>query len=230
MSAAASEAGAAHPPLFWYAVPHGYLRVDLHPTEEGLAEVVRQLRALPEDLRRRAEQVLLLYAGVVSAMQRENVLGCAVGMHPDDEGAPSVSVLTLSSVPLHGDDPLRTLTRMMADSRTGAEFQPVELSAGVGFVTERERRVPSPRQVADTDQPTTERVWQGVVAIPNRTTGSAVTVQLVTPSVHLAAEYRSILLGVAHTVSFTDPHAPGPRQDGGAADGSDAPKVRDVFG
>lgn len=216
-------------PPFWYGIPHGYLRVDLYPSEEGLAEVVRQIRELPEEARERAEKVLRLYGGVVGMMQTQKVLGCAVGMHPDDQGEPSMSVLTVSSVPMTGDDPLRVLTRMMAEGVDGTEeFQPVELPAGVGFVTEQVRRSPSPRASEDAE-PTSEKIWQGVVAIPDKSTSSVVTVQLATPSVHLSEEYRGVLLGVAHTVSFTDPNAPEPAEgDGGAGPTADA--VRDVFG
>ncbi|MEU5018395.1 hypothetical protein AB0G60_13390 [Streptomyces angustmyceticus] len=46
-------------------------------------------------------------------------------------------------------------------------------------------------------------------------------VQLVTPALELADEYRDVLLGVGHTVSFTDP-SPAERADGAGATGSGA--------
>jgi len=218
------------PPPFWYGVPHGYIRVNLYPSEEGLAEVVRQIRQLPDAERERAEKVLRLYGAVVAMMQKEDVLGCAVGVHPDDDGVDSLSVLTFSRAPMSGNDPLRVLTRMMADPGTGLEeFQPVELTAGVGFVAECERRVSAARSEADGDT-SGHTVWQGMVAIPHKATSSVVVVQLVTPSVHLAEEYRSILVGVAHTVSFTDPNAPAPEAGGGGDLSGEAAAVRDVFG
>jgi hypothetical protein len=50
------------------------------------------------------------------------------------------------------------------------------------------------------------------VAIPVLRTSSIITVQLVTPAVELADDYRGVLLGVARTVTFDDPAAPDPAE------------------
>lgn len=199
-------------PEFWYVLPYGYLRLDLHPSPEGLQEVARQINALPDTARDRAEQVFRLYAVVVSMLQKQQVQGCALGMHPDDNGDPLMSVLTVSTLPTPKVNPKAALTQMLAaGAGTGPEngIVPVELPVGTGFLIESERRTVSPGAPPEgQEEPLEETVWQGTVAIPDTRSPSVITVQLVTPSVQLADDYRGVLLGVARTVTFTDPSAP----------------------
>ncbi|MFI6013090.1 hypothetical protein ACIBAG_30465 [Streptomyces sp. NPDC051243] len=200
-------------PDYWYGLPYGYLRLDLQPTAEGLLEMARQINELPAEARDRADQVFRLYAVVVSMLRSQQVQGCALGMHPDDStGDPVMSVLTVSTLSTPKGNPKAALTQMLAaGGGTGADngIVPVELPIGTGFLIESERRTVSPGAPPEgQDEPLEETVWQGTVAIPDTRSSSVITVQLVTPSVHLADDYRGVLLGVARTVTFTDPNAP----------------------
>jgi len=196
-------------PEFWYGLPYGYLQLDLHPSPEGIQEAARQLSALPEGLRDRADQVFRLYAVVLTMLRRQQVMGCALGMHPDEHGGASLSVLTVSTVATSGANPAAVLLRMLG---TGPDngIVPVELPVGTGYLLETERTTLAPTAPPDgQDEPAQGTVWQGTVAIPVARTSSIVTVQLVTPAVELADDYRGVLLGVARTVTFDDPAAPG---------------------
>lgn len=199
-------------PVFWYGLPYGYLQLDLHPSPEGIQEVARQLSALPESLRDRADQVFRLYAGVVTMLRSQEVMGCALGMHPDEHGGANLSVLTVSTVPTSGANPDAVLLQMMS---TGPDngIVPVELPVGTGYLLETERTTLAPTAPPEgQDDPVQETVWQGTVAIPVARTSSIITVQLVTPAVELADDYRGVLLGVARTVTFDDPAAPDPAE------------------
>nr|WP_203615052.1 hypothetical protein [Streptomyces sp. SID13726] len=193
-------------------MPYGYLQLDLHPSAEGIQEVARQLSALPDDVRDRADQVFRLYAIVLTMLRSQEVMGCALGMHPDEHGGTSLSVLTVSTVPTSGANPDAVLLQMLG---TGVDngIVPVELPVGTGYVLETERTTIAPTAPPEgQDDPAQGTVWQGTVAIPVARTASIITVQLVTPAVELADDYRGVLLGVARTVTFDDPAAPDPAE------------------
>lgn len=213
-------------PEFWYGLPYGYLQLDLRPTPEGIQEVARQINALPEDVRDRADQVFRLYAGVLTMLRSQEVMGCALGMHPDERGEATLSVLTVSTVPTSGAHPEAVLLQMLGDGTGPADgIVPVELPVGTGYVLETERTTPAPTAPPEgQDEPAQGTVWQGTVAIPVPRTSSIIIVQLVTPAVELADDYRGVLLGVARTVTFDDPAAPDPAEvpfsdSGSGADG-----------
>jgi hypothetical protein len=219
-------------PEFWYGLPYGYLQLDLRPSPEGIQEVARQIDALPEDVRDRADQVFRLYSVVLTLLRSQAVMGCALGMHPDERGEPTLSVLTVSTVPTSGAHPEAVLLQMLGDVGTGADngLVPVELSVGTGYVWETERTTVAPTAPPDgQEDPAEGTVWQGTVAIPVLRTSSIITVQLVTPAVELADDYRGVLLGVARTVTFDDPAAPGPAEVPFSDSGSGADE-RSPFG
>jgi hypothetical protein len=124
---------------------------------------------------------------------------------------------------------------MLAGAGTGPDkgIVPVKLPIGTGFLMESERRTVAPSAPPEgQEEPSEGTVWQGTVAIPDTRSSSVITVQLVTPSVGLADVYRGVLLGVARTVTFTDPAAPAEangRSGLFAAPGS-GPEDRNPFG
>lgn len=229
------KAAATLSPAFWYDIPHGYLQLDVYPSTERMEEMARQIRALPEEARDRADQVFRLYAIVMWEMQKKRVQGCALGMHPDDKGGAATSVLTVFSVETQGVNPKAALTALMAsgaEATTENGIVPVELPCGPGFLTDTVRRSMAPGRVAeDGDEPAEKPVWQGMVAIPDTRSSSVIVVQLVTASVDLAEDYRNVLLGVARTVTFTDPAAAdGAGETAEPVPGSGAEAVRNDFG
>ncbi|MDQ0762486.1 hypothetical protein [Streptomyces canus] len=226
-------------PEFWYGLPYGYLQLDLQPSPDGIQEVARQIEALPDDVRDRADQVFRLYAIVLTMLRSQAVMGCALGMHPDERGEPTLSVLTVSTVPTSGAHPEAVLLQMLGDSGTGTGSEngivPVELPTGTGYVLETERTTLAPTAPPEgQDEPAQGTVWQGTVAIPVLRTSSIITVQLVSPAVELADDYRGVLLGVARTVTFDDPAAPDPAEvdnaPGPFSDSGQGAEERSPFG
>ncbi|MFD5425030.1 hypothetical protein [Streptomyces sp. NPDC127084] len=197
------------PPAFWYEIPQGYLQLDVYPAAESLDDLARQILALPENVRERADEVFRLYCIVMWEMQQRRVQGCAMGMHPDDRGGVTTSMLTLFSVETPGVDPKAALVTLMSSGAADAPdagIAPVELPCGLGFLTESVRHTMAPGQPEDGgDEPEKKPVWQGMVAIPDVRSSTIIVVQLVTASVDLADAYRNVLRGVASTVSFTNP-------------------------
>lgn len=218
---------------FWYGLPHGYHEVDLKPSLEGLDEVVRQIKELPGEDRDRADQVFRLYAMVVMMLQKQEVRGCALGVHPDDNDGASLSVLTFTSVPLPGVNPQILLAKMSAGAGERLEdgVRPLDLPVGIGFLIESVHETVAPGTSDEgKDAPRREPVWQGTVAIPDARSSSVVAVQMVTSSVELAEDYRSVLLGVARTVTFTDPAQESYVEKATHPATADAGSIRNVFG
>ena len=112
-------------PEFWYGLPYGYAQVDLQPSPEGIQEVARQLSALPDDLRDRADQVFRLYAIVLTMLRSQDVMGCALGMHPDEQGGASLSdvVKALNAIGATPQDLLAILQAMKAAGSLRAELE-----------------------------------------------------------------------------------------------------------
>ncbi|MFJ9415232.1 hypothetical protein ACIRPT_13825 [Streptomyces sp. NPDC101227] len=221
-------------PLFWYALPDGYRRVDLDSSPEGLEAVARQIRELPEEEGgESADRLVRLYALAQLKLRKHEVLDSAFAVHPEGEGAGPLSVITVSRLPMPGVNPAAVLTKMLADSAgagTDEGLRPVELPVGTGFLVESERRAAPPEPPAEgPDEPLEGAVWQGLVAVPDSVSSSVITVQLVTGSVELADDCREVLLGTARTLSLTDPEADDEESGSGAGHGA-TETVRSVFG
>ncbi|MEU6578345.1 hypothetical protein [Streptomyces sp. NPDC046805] len=195
-------------PVLWYGLPYGYLQLDLDPPVERVVELIKEVLSLPDELRDRAEQVVRFYAGVVGLLNAQSVLGCAMGLHPDEAGGFTSSVLTVSAFPVSGVNAKLMLASLAgtAGDMPDEGLRPLELPCGTGFLAEAKRRVPAPGAPPEgSDAPPEGTVWQGTVAVTGPGTRDIVLLQMVTPAVDLADSYRDILLGVAHTLSFTDP-------------------------
>ncbi|WP_028814822.1 hypothetical protein [Streptomyces flavidovirens] len=223
-------------PDFWYLIPHGYVPLDLNPPLEQIESLVRQVLSLPDEQRDRAERVLRFYTGIITSMNAQDVRVCLFGMHPDDQGDPTFSVVTFSTVQASGGHAKLVIAGMAGTAADSPEegLRPLELPAGLGLLTEEMRSMPAPGPPPEgSDDPPVETVWQGTVALTCPGNSDILVLQMVTPAVDLADHYRDILIGVAHTVSFTDPSLPetaGDATDGDPEPGSVAAMVRSDFG
>ncbi|WP_369270670.1 hypothetical protein AB5J55_12070 [Streptomyces sp. R11] len=221
-------------PAFWYGLPHGYVRIDLDPPLDGVVELVRQVMAMPEDERDRAEEVLRFYAATVSALNAQRVQSCALGLHPNDDGGLTSSVLTVSALPTSGSHAKAVIASLAgtAADRRDVGMRPLELPCGLGFLAEEKRRTLAPgRPPEGGDGPRSGLVWQGTIAVTGPGGHDIVLIQLVTEAVDQADDYRDVLLGIAHTLTYTDPSQPGPGEvEDSPAPGSAAHQVQNDFG
>ncbi|MEV8308896.1 hypothetical protein AB0P36_16470 [Streptomyces flavidovirens] len=231
-----AEATSASEPAFWYGIPHGYLQLDLNPPRERIEAMVEQALELPAEMRDQAEQVLQFYAGFVTSLTAQNVRACAVGLHPNNSGGFASSTLTVSMVPASGVNPKLVIASMAGTAADAPDegMRPLELPCGLGFLSEEKRRTVAPgRPPEGSDGPLMGTVWQGTVALTGSGTPDIIVIQLVTSAIEMADDYRNILLGVAHTVTFRDPSFPqgaGYLGDLDPEPGSAAAAVRSDFG
>lgn len=235
MSSVQEEAAIRPQPQFWYELPYGYAQLEIYPSEQRMQELAREVLALPDDIRDRADQVFRLYALVMYEMQKQLVQGCALGVHPDERDGAAMSVLTVSSVDSPGVNPKAVLATLMgsgAGETRETGIVPVELPCGPGFLTQFvERPAPPGSSPAEGDDGAGEApVWRGLLAIPDTRSSAIIAIQLVSPSVHLADDYRGVLVGIGRTVTFTDPELAARTANESPEPGTGAAAVRSDFG
>ncbi|MDI3419796.1 hypothetical protein [Streptomyces luteolus] len=228
-SAARSEAQ----PVFWYGIPHGYAKLDLDPPRERIEALVQDLNTLPVEQRAQASQVLQFYAGMVTTLNKQNVHMFAVGYHPDDDGTVVTSTLSISTVPASGHNAKLVIAGLAGSAADDPEtgLRPLELPCGLGYLAEEKKRTVAVGGDSHTPEaPARGDVWQGTVAVTGSGTPDIIVVQMVTPALHLADVYRDILLGVAHTLTFTDPAEPAVLAESEPSTRSAAAAIRNDFG
>lgn len=193
-------------PSFWYGLPVGYISLALNPPAEQLMEVINQLRGLPEQQREEVDRALRLYAGIVNQLNTNRVQECALGMHPNDAGGFTTSVFTVSTLPTSGNAKLVVagLAVNAADSRDEGT-RPLELPCGLGYLSEKRLAAPRSSRRPELNDTLPSHIWQGIVAVAPPSAPELIVLQLVTPDLDSADDYRNILLGIARTLTFTDP-------------------------
>ncbi|WP_369172732.1 hypothetical protein AB5J49_34275 [Streptomyces sp. R28] len=206
MSETATAPRDARKPSFWYGLPVGYTSLDLTPPPEQLMELINQLRGLPAQEREEADRALRLYAGIVSQLNANRVQECALGVHPNDAGGFTMSVFTVSTLPTSGSAKLVVagLAGSAADGRDEG-MRPLELPCGLGFLSEKRPAAPRSSRRPELNDTLPSHIWQGIVAVAAPSTPELIVLQMVTPDLDSADDYRNILLGIARTLTFTDP-------------------------
>ncbi|MEW2402704.1 hypothetical protein [Streptomyces sp. NPDC046862] len=194
-------------PSFWYGLPVGYLSLDLHPPAERLMEVVNQLRGLPEQERDEADRALRLYAGIVNLLNANRVQECALGVHPNDSGGFTTSVFTVSTMLTAGNSSKLVVAGLAGSAADGRDegMCPLELPCGVGFLAEKRSPAPRSSRRPEASDAAPSHIWQGTIAVAAPSAPELIVLQMVTPDLDSADAYRDILLGIARTLTFTDP-------------------------
>ncbi|MER6016329.1 hypothetical protein [Streptomyces bluensis] len=194
-------------PSFWYGLPVGYVSLDLHPPAERLMEIVHQLRGLPDQQRDEADRALRLYAGIVSLLNTNRVQECALGVHPDDSGGFTTSVFTVSTMSTAGNSAKLVVAGLAGSAADGRNegMRPLELPCGVGFLSEKRSPAPRSSRRPESGDAAPSHIWQGTVAVAVPSAPELIVLQMVTPDLDSADAYRDILLGIARTLTFTDP-------------------------
>ena len=181
-------------------VPAGFHRLELRPQQRRLEQLDRLLAGLPPAPQGRPADVLADYRRALVALCAQDVLLCALGLHQDGRGAVHSSVLTLSARQLDGVAPGPVLAdlraRAVADGSAPVGTLLVRLAPGPALLLERMRPARDDRAL-----------WTGTVAVACAARDRMALLQLSSAASALAAEYRQILLGTAHTLRFPEAEA-----------------------
>jgi len=192
---------------FWYGLPVGYVSLDLEPPAERVMGIVHQLRTLPEQERSEADRALRLYAGIVSQLNANRVQECALGVHPNDSDGFTTSVFTLSTLPTGGSSAKLVVAGLAGRAADGRDedMRPLDLPCGVGFLAEKRPPAPRSSQQPEADDVLPGHLWQGTIAVAEPSSPELIVLQMVTPDLDFVDAYRDVLLGIARTLTFTDP-------------------------
>ncbi|MFE5817363.1 hypothetical protein ACFQ6S_28695 [Streptomyces sp. NPDC056479] len=170
--------------------------------------IVNRLRGLPEKERDEADRALRLYAGIVSLLNTNRVQECALGVHPDDSRGFTTSVFTVSTMPTGGSSSKLIVAGLAGGAADGRNegLRPLDLPCGVGFLSEKRSPAPRSSRPTEASDATPSHTWQGTVAVAAPSTPELIVLQMVTPDLDSTDAYRDILLGIARTLTFTDPN------------------------
>ncbi|MGW2697175.1 hypothetical protein [Streptomyces sp. NPDC001296] len=170
-------------------------------------EVVHHLRGLPEQEREEADRALRLYAGIVSMLNSHQVQECALGVHPNDSGGFTTSVFAVSTMSTAGNSSKLVVAGLAGSAAHSRDegMSPLELPCGVGFLSERRTPAPRSSRRSEASEAVPSDLWQGTVAVAAPSTPELIVLHMVTPDLDSADAYRNVLLGIAHTLTFTDP-------------------------
>ncbi|MFJ5058946.1 hypothetical protein ACIP96_05945 [Streptomyces nigra] len=218
-------------PSFWYGLPVGYTSLDLQPPAERLVELIKRLRGLPDQEREEADRALRLYASIVSQLNANRVQECALGVHPYDAGGFTTSVFTVSTLPTTGSAKL-AVAGLAGNVGGGKDdgVRPLELPCGLGLLSEKGVAAPRSSMRPELNDTLPTHLWQGVVVVAAPSAPELIVLQMVTPNGDAADDYRNILLGIARTLTFSDPARTAATGQADQPEGSIGAAVRNDFG
>ncbi|QMU72276.1 hypothetical protein [Streptacidiphilus sp. P02-A3a] len=181
-------------------LPAGFHWLELRPERVRLDRLDELLAGMPDAPQGRPAEVFADYERALAALREQDVLLCALGLHQDARGAVCSSVLTLTARPLAGAAPGAVLAELRARAAGGASAAgalSVELPLGPALLLERRQRADAGRWL-----------WSGTVAVVGAAQDRVAVLQLSSAASELAADYRAVLLGTAHTLGFAAPEPP----------------------
>ncbi len=182
-------------------VPRGFQRLEPSPDPVRLAE----LRAV---LPGPAAEVLAAQQRTVGLLAGQGVLFCALGLHrgPGADHEVRPSVLTLAAGELGGVAPGPLLAELLARARAAAEgaagSRLLELPAGPAALL-LGRGSGTPPRFDSAPPESSGRLWTGTVALASAAHDRLLLLQLTSAFPEHAADYRSILLATAHTLTLS---------------------------
>ncbi|WP_189096376.1 hypothetical protein [Streptomyces kronopolitis] len=203
----------------WFWPPEGYFAFPLEDWQEPLGKIWEALREIPGTAQADPSplQLMELFGGILGMLEGQDVIHLSIGAHPEEDGSAfMLSVLTVSEQPLGVARPALALAGALKALGTGGATQVnmVDLPCGPALLSDGVERAPAPPARDGTDPHDAEdSVWRGTVLIPSPTGSSVYLMQLTTAALAHAAEYREILLAMAHTVTFDSPDGPSPAED-----------------
>lgn len=193
----------------WYALPGGYFDIPLAllDADPGSAEgaYVEHIMGLVVDAAPEAERDRYLGAMrdmrfMVRQMRTEGVFGCSLGMHHADDGSSAVSVFTVALQDIEWAPPkviaLRAVSLRECPENVGVLSLPGRHPAAVSDTV---ARVPAAEGLPSQD------LYQCNLYVPAPSGTQLAVLTLSSPAVGSRREYRDMMEGIAHTVSFQDP-------------------------
>jgi hypothetical protein len=247
-AAATDPAGATGTgaPLIHFARPPGFIPVEMDPDYPRMREMFAAGSAhLSQAEIDQWSDGLAAMAVVLAELRASNTVYYAVGAHPDGRGGVTTATMAItvvaSPLPVPDRDVIATtaLQLLQVGSTTGeVRTERLDLGCGPGVAIEDVVRFPAISGTGDTGAAASVAVARTRIAVPLPDGEALAVLDMATPFLDEAENYRDILYGVAHTIAFDTPAHPlstvdfDPHPDREPASGSARPgdRIRDVLG
>ncbi|MFG2332981.1 hypothetical protein ACGFMM_25625 [Streptomyces sp. NPDC048604] len=185
--------------MLWFRLPPGYFPVDLEELDDWEERLTTATAVLGLGQEPGTDAGAL--RRLLGSFPEHGVTYAAFGLHPVDDGALCVSLLTFAELDTRAPGPAAAAARCALASAT----------AGTGLVRERALvRLTCGTPAALVTALLPDGILQARLTVARPAGGGVVLVDLTTPAAGRAAEYTDILLAVGQTVAFTDPDATEP--------------------
>lgn len=198
------DARPSRPPI-WFQVPPGYFPADLGITRDIADRVTDQLAdGLSEHDRSVIANSMAMHLALVEQLNDVGTTYFANGFHPEPDGRPALSTLSLTVQPVQVTNP-RMLGALLAQASAAQEglvsVTTRDFPAGSAVVADHERRMPVP---GSSDESVTIRQLRVAFVYPDG--GHVAIFELSTKELDHWDDYRAIMLNlIAPTVTFTRP-------------------------
>jgi hypothetical protein len=201
------------PTAIWVEIPDGFAALPLEDIEPTIGRAEAVLRQVVPDRQRAA---LAPVTGALSYFLRQlavrNTLYCGLGNHlstVDGTRITSTLVVALQEFPEQRDPylVLRDLIPAAVEPDQPAQVDLVQLAPGPVLFIETTRELPTPTipGTSSVGVDTVTPVFQLQALVVSRDATKLVTVELSTPFVPYGPEFRTMMVLMASSVSFTAP-------------------------
>jgi hypothetical protein len=199
---------------FWIEMPQGYFPLPLTDTEDVLANAEANLRELaPPEQQDLLEAVIGTFTVLLDQLQQRNGVYCGLGWHQAEDGSIVSSSLVLS-VQEMGEkrNPrlvLGDLVDLKAEAGEHGQADLVDLASGPVLFFESIITLQRPR-LPNVDGPAGDaagdaEVYQLSAMVPSDDGTRLVAVEFSTPYVSHGPQFRTMMVLMANSVSFTPP-------------------------
>jgi hypothetical protein len=192
-------------PPVWFQLPPGFFPADLTISQEIADTVTDQLTdGLSEHDRSVIENSMAMHLALIEQLNATGTTFFANGFHPEPDGRPALSTLSLTVRPVQVTNP-RMLGALLAQASAAQEglvsVTTQDFPAGPAVVADHERRLPVP---GSDDGTVTLRQLRVAFVYPDG--GHVAIFELSTKELDHWDDYRAIMLNlIAPTVTFTRP-------------------------
>lgn len=217
---ATGAAGPADEALnFWIEMPQGYFSLPLTDTDDVLAAAEANLRELaPPRQQDLLSAVIGTFSVLLDQLEQRNCVYCGLGWHTAQDDTVVSSSLVLSQQEMGRKRNPRLVLKDLVDlkAKAGAQGQAdlVDLANGPALFFESIVTLQRPQLPGSQGPAGDAEVYQLEAIVPSEDGSRIVAIEFSTPQVPYGPQFRTMMVLMANSVSFTAPQG---SEDAGTA-------------
>jgi hypothetical protein len=213
---------------FWIEMPQGYFPLPLTDTDDVLATAEANLRELaPPEQQELLSAVIGTFSVLLDQLEQRNSVYCGLGWHAAEDGTIVSSSLVLSLQELgEKRNPrlvLGDLVGIKAEAGEHGQADLVDLASGPALFFESIVTLQRPQMPGETGPAGDAEVYQLEALVPSEDGTKLVAIEFSTPYVSHGPQFRTMMVLMANSVSFTAPQ-------GSEDAGSTAQSINQILG